>query len=203
MARWHLCRCELQGNPVAGTAGASASRFRSRSMHCPVTLSRARSKVSRRLPAPCFRCCRPTMRPETSPRSVQRLPVRVHVPAEIAREQLLAARNVGRRQREYQIDGAVCRAAAAAKHGNPLIAAEQRQAGTSHGSGNNNRACHCDSTPDAERIDPGARRRLPRPCASACSWRSSTFRWCRPRSRKSRLGLPHRATKSPGCRLPT
>ena len=63
-----LCQRQLQGD-AAGAAAARPDRSRSRSMRCPSTPSRARSKASRPPPARCSRCCRPTTRPATSPRS--------------------------------------------------------------------------------------------------------------------------------------
>ena len=67
-ARRRLCRRQLQGD-AARRAAARARRCRSRSTPSRPRASTARSRASRRPPARCSACCRPTTPPATSPRS--------------------------------------------------------------------------------------------------------------------------------------
>ena len=69
------------------------------STRCPNIASRARSKASRRRRARCSRCCRPTTRPATSPRSCSGCRCASMCPPSVAARRTAAARHVGRRQR--------------------------------------------------------------------------------------------------------
>ena len=67
-AERRLYRRQFQGN-AAGADRARPAGLDQRRCACPRTRSRAASRASRRHPARCSRCCRPTTPPAISPRS--------------------------------------------------------------------------------------------------------------------------------------
>ncbi len=86
----------------SSAAFAPASRCRSASMRCPNT--RSKGIVASLSPASgaVFSLLPPDNATGNFTKIVQRLPVRIEVPAAVAAQRVLAARHVGHRQRQYQ-----------------------------------------------------------------------------------------------------
>ena len=84
-ARCGLCRRELQGDAARGSASGPAGR-RSRSTPTRPQAARPCRRASRRRPAPVFSLLPPDNATGNFTKIVQRLPVRIAVPAEVAEQ---------------------------------------------------------------------------------------------------------------------
>ena len=167
--------------------------------------STARWRASRRPPARCSRCCRPTTRPATSPRSCSALPCastcRPTSPTQrLLRPGMSVVVNVNTKPQSQSVANASWFGAAAAEApANPKAPRRARSNMSSLTATATLPASARSPTGGAGSADQLSPRKLwpSSPCASACSWRSSTSRSSRPRSTEIQAGLSASADEIP------
>ena len=184
-ARLH--RRQLQGN-AARRAAARASRSRSRSTRFPTATIEGTVESVAPASGSVFSLLPPDNATGNFTKIVQRLPVRIRVPADVAARGPAAAGHVGRRQRRYQARAARIAALRPGHgaHGRQHRVAQRPRHGRHRSRSQPASARRAGAQPIASTAPA---RRLPGAWCSACSWRSWTSRSSPPRSTEIQAGL--------------